>query len=554
VKYAHTLKLINKHCTDDVILSELLADPTYQSFLNTLYDLVENDITFFDGCHFGTIIQDLALLNSLPENVCALLENNGKHVVNTHRLSEVGKICWALGQANFAAPTFFGELLKDGEWLMEDNLSWEAISNILSGLIALRYRPAFLVNWLNAESYWYVNECWKTGRPEGLVNAAVFIATVGDEEEAARDTPNSRQRPSLIRRVNKKVPWILRKLDFHDTSALCWALAMNCAKLDTIDSNVPALWKRMIQTVNNAAVAEEMKNVDGNFGVGGEEEEEMSDSDNSVRFSTHRSSRRKWAPILRSSTGDRGSILDPGSPEEKALVHQTLVRLSHVLLVDEVERFGVDRPPAWLVLSIKRACVEFENEFRANRDRSADYDRVNEEVEQLIGGMGLVYERNVDPRSNMGVGDAKKWWILEGEEEKTEEEEVEGEIVVVGKKKKKRTRKRKGIRYQKRHPEEFYDSPGFLLLDLTCPSYQLGLEVVPETRFCLDPGTGLFAKDGIATTKAVLLKRMQYNVAFITLDTWNAEEDKDGFVRQLLMSQRWDSVNLYPHTQKKKWF
>ena len=96
---------------------------------------------------------------------------------------------------------------------------------------------------------------------------------------------------------------------------------------------------------------------------------------------------------------------------------------------------------------------------------------------------------------------------------------------------KRKNRNRKGLRYQKRNPHQFFDSPGFLLLDLACPAFKLSVEVVPSTRLAHDPATSLPHKDGIALAKERCLKRMGYRVVFVTEESWRGTEDKESFLR-----------------------
>jgi hypothetical protein len=104
-----------------------------------------------------------------------------------------------------------------------------------------------------------------------------------------------------------------------------------------------------------------------------------------------------------------------------------------------------------------------------------------------------------------------------------------------------RRRKRKKssrMRYQLRHPDEFLDSPGFLLLDTALPVFRLGIEVVPERQFCVCPATGAQTIDGIGMMKQALLRRLNYDVAFMTLDEWEEADDKEMFLRLAILTTK----------------
>lgn len=296
--------------------------------------------------------------------------------------------------------------------------------------------------------------------------------------------------------------WMLERLEgspssFHDMTKLCWAMAMSCERIPPSDSNVAVIWSRLLATLKDDESAS-------------------------------------------SSSGLQKLLMDQSNPQ----VEQTLLRLSQVLLVDAVENFGLESPPAWLLLRAKHTSVESESAYRTTRDEGEGFVRVRREVEEVMKKAGVVCERDVDPRANIAIEDASKWEIQATARAPAEATEDAVSGGVEGAPKKKRKRNRRGIRYQRRHPEEFYDSPGFLMLDLACPKFRLGMEVVPETRHCVDPGTGIASKDGLATMKDRMLRKMKYDVTFITVDEWDKLENKEDFVRRAFAEGRWTSAEL----------
>ena len=211
VHYNLTLKLLapllhvpltqHNFPVDDIDKATTLAD----SLVLTLEDFMVSDLSFFDNSRLGNIVDVLSKAdrpNAPPPATpfpawLAALDYQSEHIIDTHRPTCVSKIASALATARVQVHpntplgppvlTLFTNLEQNGEWLDDWGTTHKSLATIMSSSVLLKYRPLQLLRWLNHETakggYWYVHSCWQRRDVEGLVDAAVFVATVGDERE-----------------------------------------------------------------------------------------------------------------------------------------------------------------------------------------------------------------------------------------------------------------------------------------------------------------------------------------------------------------------------------